>query len=43
MIKLTSGMNISNNHHQGRPAIFNNTMVLYIGIIQAQPGWPALV
>lgn len=43
MIKLTKGINMSNNHHHGLPAIFNNTIVLYIGIRQAQPGSPALV
>lgn len=40
-IILAIGTNNSNISHGDIPEIWNNTTVLYIGIIDAQPGFPA--
>ena len=43
MIRPTRGMNNRRNHHTGRPAICTNTIMFQIGMMQAMPGFPALV
>lgn len=40
---FTKGMRERITHHAGLFAISSNTTVLYIGMIDAQPGFPALV
>ncbi len=40
---FTKGIKKRNIHHAGLFAISSNTTVLYIGMIDVQPGFPALV
>lgn len=38
---FTKGTNMSNNHHHGRPIISSSVSTLYMGTIEAHPGFPA--
>src|SRR4051812_17139267 len=43
IIRFTNGMKSRITHQPGRPATLQRKYIFTIGIIAAQPGWPALV